>query len=157
MFATIALAVLLAGGSLIDLDGTFFLQLALFFVAFLLLRAFVFNPVMELFEAREKAIDGARRDARQLEREAARRTHEFEEELKRVRNASNRERDLLRAEGQRLAAELTGRTRADAQAALAKARARLEAEGAALRAESTKQVPVLAREIAARLLQHRTP
>ncbi|MBW2548809.1 MAG: hypothetical protein JRE82_16610, partial [Deltaproteobacteria bacterium] len=44
---------LLAEGSIIDLDGTIWIQLGLFTVAFLVFRPLIFRPMIELFEARE--------------------------------------------------------------------------------------------------------
>ena len=58
------IGVLLAGGgSPIDLDGSFFAQLAIFFAAFLILQHLVFRPVTALFDAREAAMEGAKADA----------------------------------------------------------------------------------------------
>ena len=47
---------LLSEGSIIDLDGTIWVQLGLFAVAFLLFRPLIFRPMVALFEAREKAL-----------------------------------------------------------------------------------------------------
>src|SRR5947207_11831171 len=74
-----------AQGSPIDLDGSFFIQLAIFFLAFLILRALVFRPVMDLFDARAKAIVGSREQAAHMEREAERERSQLESELRRVR------------------------------------------------------------------------
>ena len=40
------LSAVLSGGSIIDLDGTLFVQLAMFFVAFGLLYVLVFKPMV---------------------------------------------------------------------------------------------------------------
>ncbi|HJL30700.1 MAG TPA: hypothetical protein RMI62_16600, partial [Polyangiaceae bacterium LLY-WYZ-15_(1-7)] len=72
---------LLSEGSIIDLDGTFFIQFAIFWVAFFVLRSLVFKPLVAVFEEREEAIDGARRDAKQFAREASEKEAHFDKEL----------------------------------------------------------------------------
>ena len=52
MLSSFALGVLLSGGSVIDLDASIFIQMGIFFVAFFILKALVFNPTMQLFDAR---------------------------------------------------------------------------------------------------------
>jgi len=152
MELTVALSVLLSGGSMIDLDGTFFVQIGIFFVAFLVLRSLVFQPVMALFDARDAAIGGARQAARAMEQEAEDSRAKLEGELKTVRQAANAERENVRAEAQRLAREQTERARTDAEKLLTEARVKLDQEGSQVRAQMNAQVPVLASQIASKLL-----
>ena len=72
------LGALLSGGSIIDLDGTVFVQLGMFFVAFVVLYALVFKPMVAVLEAREAAIDGAKDEARHLEQEVKDKQASFE-------------------------------------------------------------------------------
>lgn len=152
MELTVALSVLLSGGSMIDLDGTFFVQIGIFFVAFFVLRSLVFKPVMELFDAREAAIDGARQAAKDMELEAETSRAKLEGELKSVRQAANEEREGVRTEAQKLAREQTERARAEAESALTSARAKLDQEAAQVRAQMNALVPNLATQIASKLL-----
>ena len=100
------LGVLLSGGSIIDLDGTVFVQLGMFFVAFLLLHALVFKPMVALLDAREQAIDGAKDEAKHLEQEVKDKQAMFESELRKVRGSAGEERERLRAEGLELERKL---------------------------------------------------
>lgn len=152
MELTVALSVLLSGGSMIDLDGTLFVQVAIFFVAFLVLRGLVFQPVMALFDARDAAIGGARQAARDMEQEAEDARAKLEGELKSVRQAANTERETVRTDAQRLAREQTERAREDAESQLKGARAKLDQEGAQVRAQMNALVPTLASQIASKLL-----
>jgi F-type H+-transporting ATPase subunit b len=152
MELTVALSVLLSGGSMIDLDGTFFLQIGIFFVAFLVLRGLVFQPVMALFDARDAAIGGARQAARDMEQEAEDSRAKLEGELKSVRLAANAEREDARNAAQRSAREQTERARTAAEKLLADARTKLDQEGSQVRAEMNALVPVLANQIASKLL-----
>ena len=62
---------LLSEGSIIDLDGTIWIQLGLFAVAFFVFRPLIFRPMVALFEAREKAIEGSKLEALRLQDEVA--------------------------------------------------------------------------------------
>jgi F-type H+-transporting ATPase subunit b len=149
--------VFLAGGSPIDLDGSFFFQLAVFFAAFFILKHLVFGPVLALFDARERAITGAKEDAETMTRDAEdKRTH-LESELARVRHAATAQRDKLRTEAQDLARKLSDTARAETAQALASARAQLEREAKNARERSLAEVPDLARKIADKLLARSAP
>jgi F-type H+-transporting ATPase subunit b len=152
MLSTIALGVLLSGESPIDIDGSFFVQLGILFVAFLILRALVFQPVMRLFDAREQAMEGSRREAGELEQKAEQARDHFEHELRRVRHQANENRERLRADAQRLARELTETARRENNATLLSAKAQLEVEAKDARKRAEVEVPTLARQITARLL-----
>ena len=152
MVASSAFGVLLSGGSPIDVDGTLLFQLGVFFFAFFILRSLVFNPVMALFEAREAAVGGAKRDADQMQADAESKRDHFEFELRRVTSESNAERDALRAEAQTLAREQTEKARAEGAKTLADAKTRLDADADKIRSEAQTSIPGLAREIASKLL-----
>lgn len=140
-------------GSLIDLDGTVFVQLALFFLAFLILRPLVFRPVIRLIEARESAIEGAVEEAKQMTSEAKDAEAEFEEEMRRVRLAAGEERDKLRTEGKKLEATVLNKVRADTAKQLAEAEATLAKEAARVRKEMQATTPSLAKDIATQILK----
>ncbi len=139
-------------GSIIDLDGTFFFQFALFWVAFVVLRKLVFHPVLAVLEAREEAIEGARQKAKRLERESAARAKEFEAELHKVRVSAGSERDKLREEARHLEETILTKVRAETDQELAEAQATMTKEAEKIRAAMATDVPLLAKEIAAKLL-----
>jgi F-type H+-transporting ATPase subunit b len=146
------LGALLSGGSIIDLDGTVFVQAAMFFVAFVLLYGLVFKPMVALLDAREQAIDGAKSEAKHLEAEVSAKQATFESELRRVRGSGNEERERLRAEGQELERTLLERVRNETQGLISEAKERLDGEARIARTELAAQRPELAREIASRVL-----
>ena len=143
---------LLSEGSIIDLDGTIWIQLSLFGIAFFLLRPLVFRPMIALFEARESAIEGSKLEALRLQDEAAAETEEFDEEMRRLRLQAGEERDRLRAEGKRLERTVLDRVREETDKQLADADAQLAGEAAKLRTEVKAAVPALAQQIASKLL-----
>jgi F-type H+-transporting ATPase subunit b len=152
MLSSLALGVILAGGSVIDLDGTIFVQLGIFFAAFFILKTLVFGPVLEVFAEREKSIGGAKQEAAKLEAEAAEKRAHFEGELRKVRASASEERERLRGEAQKLARELTDGARREATSSQKSAKDQLDREVGAVREQALREVPVLAKQIATKLL-----
>jgi F-type H+-transporting ATPase subunit b len=148
----LSFGVLLSSGSPIDLDGSFFVQLFIFFVAFLILRSLVFRPVMALFDARAQAMQGARTQASEMERGADEKREHLESELRRVRQKASEHRNELRGKAQQLARELTDRARRENSAALQSAKAQLDVEARDAQAKARAEAPTIARQIAERLL-----
>ncbi|MGD8861475.1 MAG: ATP synthase F0 subunit B [Myxococcales bacterium] len=146
------MGVLLSGGSPIDLDGSFIVQMVIFFIAFFILRSLVFQPVMALFDARDAAMDGSREEAERMEHEADEKRAHFEGELRKMRDQANAEREKLRLDAQKLARDLTEKARRENTATLSSAKAQLDLEGKDAREKATAEVPSLARKIAEQLL-----
>ena len=149
---TFLTSALLSGGSIIDLDGTIFVQLAIFFIAFFILRELIFKPMMTLFDAREEAIDGARKEAMALEQEALGKGDSFDEAMRKVRLEAGEERDKLRGEGQRLEREMLDKVRTETHRVLEDAEKQMATEAAKVRGELEAQVPIIAKQIATQLL-----
>ncbi|MEM9067548.1 MAG: ATP synthase F0 subunit B [Myxococcota bacterium] len=147
------LTAFLSGGSIIDLDGTFFFQFAIFWVAFLVLRKLVFHPIIAVIEAREEAIDGARQKARDLEKDSADREKEFATKMRSVRLGAGEERDKLRDEAKHLEDSILDKVRSETEKQMAEAHAKMASEAAKVRSEISAQTPILAKQIAAKLLQ----
>jgi F-type H+-transporting ATPase subunit b len=143
---------LLSEGSIIDLDGTIWIQLGLFAIAFLVFRPLIFRPMIALFEARENAIEGSKLEALRLQDEASAESEEFEVEMRRLRLQAGEERDRLRAEGKRLERAVLDRVRHETDKQLADADSKLGTEAAKLRADIDRSIPALARQIATKML-----
>jgi F-type H+-transporting ATPase subunit b len=143
---------LLTGGAIIDLDGTIVFQLVTFVLVFVVLRVLVFKPMLALFDARDKAIDGAKQAAKSLETDADAALKTFEAKVREAKVEAAAERDRLRADGQRLERELIAKARVDADKTLADATATMNGEAEAVRAHMKTSVPALAAQIAEKLL-----
>jgi F-type H+-transporting ATPase subunit b len=148
----LALSAALLGGAIIDLDGTFFLQLGIFLAIFAMLNWLVFRPMLALMDARETATDGAKHSARELETEAAEKLHAFETQMTAAKAELAIERERLRKDGQSLERELVSTARAEADAMLKDAAATIAEESAKVRGDIKVTVPVLAGQIAEKLL-----
>ena len=146
------LSAVLSGGSIIDLDGTLFVQLAMFFVAFGLLYVLVFKPMVAVLEAREQAIDGAREEAKQLEQDVKAKQASFDAELRKVRGSASDERERLRAEALELERKLLDTVRKETSELVEESRQRLDVEARAARGELASSRADLAREIASKVI-----
>jgi F-type H+-transporting ATPase subunit b len=146
------LGALLSGGSIIDLDGTVFVQLAMFFIAFFALYVLVFKPMVALLDARDLAIEGAKDEAKHLDAEVLEKQASFEAELKRVQGTAGEDRERLRAEGQELERKLLETVRVETTQLLNDAKTQLDSESVVARNELVAQRPELARIIASRVL-----
>jgi F0F1-type ATP synthase membrane subunit b/b' len=107
---------------------------------------------MEVFDARTAAIEGATAAAQQMEADAAQKRANFEGELRKVSLAAGEERDKQRTEAQKLGRELTEQARQQAQQVQKAAKERLDTDAAVARARTLAEVPMLAKQIAEKLL-----
>lgn len=136
----------------VDFDLSFLAQIALFGLFVVVLKPVLFDPVLRLFEEREKLTDGARATARTMDEKAAELIAKFESEIEKVRHEAAQERDRLRAETAKLEARMLEEAKADAARILAEGRTRIEREVSTLRAELEASRPALAGQIAAKML-----
>lgn len=139
-------------GALIDLDGTLLYVLLIFGLLFIGLYFVLFKPFLRLIDAREQAIDGARADAKRMQKEAREKSQKFEDELRKVRIEAGAERDRLRQEGQRLERQILDRVREETQEALASAEEQMQREATRVRSTLEQSVPAMGQSVASRLL-----
>jgi F-type H+-transporting ATPase subunit b len=142
------------GGVVVDLDVTVVGQIILFLILLVVLKPLLFEPMLKLFEEREKRIEGAKLQARKMDEASAGALAKYEAEMQSARSSGNAERDKLRAQGAKEESEILGEVRKSTAATLEDGRKRLATEMTdvrrALLAESTN----LGKELASRVLGH---
>jgi len=143
---------LLSGSPILDVDATLIVYVVVFFILFFILRAFVFRPMMALFDAREKAIDGAKKEARSLEKEAEAKLAAFEDEMAKVRIEVGAEREKMKTEARRTERQLIDKVRIETDGMIADADEKMKVEAARIRKDVAGITPALAQEIAEKLL-----
>lgn len=142
----------LAAHPLIDLDGTVFVQFALFLVVFVIANKLLFQPYLRLRERRKAGIDGARDEAERMTAQADAKLTDYEKQLTGARARANDEGRKVRAEATAHEKSVTDATRAETQKALDEATAKMRAETDAARLQLLPQANALARQIASKLL-----
>lgn len=141
-----------SGGVVVDLDITFVGQIVLFLLLFLVLKPILFDPMITLFEEREKRIGGAKDDARQLYAAADEKMAKYEEEVLVVKRQAGEERDKIRQEGQKKEQAILAKMRDETNSMVEEGRARIAKERETLRAELGTVSTQLARDIASRVV-----
>lgn len=140
------------GGVKLDFDLSFLVQMAAFAVLIVVLKPLLFEPLLRLFEERERRTDGARVLARKMDAEAGEMLQKYEAELEKVRRAAAEERERTRAEATRLEAKILAEAREESAKIIDEGRARIAAEAAATRAALATEARHIAAAIAGRVL-----
>ncbi len=140
------------GGVTVDFDASLLVHLALFLVLMVVLKPTLFDPMMRLFEEREKRIEGTRHKATKEDERSAKALAKYEAILAKAREAGSAERDSLRAEGVKREAELMTQVRAQTASTLEQGRATIAREADAARKQLQADASALAREMASRVL-----
>jgi F-type H+-transporting ATPase subunit b len=150
-------AALLVGGLApqainVDVDLTFLVPLVMIVALIFVLKPVLFDPMLRLFEERERRTEGAKAQARRVDEKSTTALAKYEAEMAAARMSANAERDKIRA--QALAREqqiLTGVRQVTAKVIEeGKRNARTEAER--IRKSLNSQTTETARELATRVL-----
>jgi F-type H+-transporting ATPase subunit b len=136
----------------VDFDATFLVQFVLFAGLTLVLKPLLFDPMLKLFEERERRIDGAKLEARRIDDKSTSALAKYESEMAKARASANAEREKLRAEAVRKEQEILGTVRAAAARTLEDGKKSALAEAERVRATLKAQSGVLARDLAGRVL-----
>lgn len=131
---------------LLDLDYSVLVQLGLFILLIAVLTQLLWKPYLRVRAERVSRVDGYRREAEQMEVNAASRLAQAEAALAEVRRIGSGERAMARAEARTREQTLIAEAQIDAQRVLANAQAKLEQTLAGERTKLATQT----REIAAR-------
>jgi F-type H+-transporting ATPase subunit b len=147
-----ALPHLLASAISVDFDLTFLAQFVIFAAFITVLKPLLFDPLLKVFEERERRTEGAKKEAREMDAQAGELRVSYEAEEEKVRQAAGRDREKLRAEVTALEARIMAEARAEAARILEVGKGRIAADVAALKTELDAARPELAAQIASRIL-----
>jgi F-type H+-transporting ATPase subunit b len=136
----------------VDVDLTFLVELVLFVGLMLVLKPLLFDPMLTLFEERERRIDGAKLQARKIDEKSASALSTYEAEMAKARTTGNAERDKIRAEGMAREQQILGAMRASTSKVIDEGKRVAHAEADKVRGALKLQSAEIAREIASRVL-----
>ncbi|MEZ4437638.1 MAG: ATP synthase F0 subunit B [Polyangiaceae bacterium] len=143
---------LLSGAVNVDLDPTFVMQIILFTAFTVLMKDLIFDPMLRVFEARERMSAGAIAEAREKDEEAIALKQDYDDKLDGVRRKAAVDREQIRAEVKALETELMADARTAMQGRLQEGLGKLEGEVATIRADLEAQRAAIAAEIATQVL-----
>ena len=147
------IALLLAAEApLIDIDGTVFIQFALFCAMFVALYALLWKPFLAVQEERGRRIDGARKDAQAMAQRADAMLRDYEAELLKAKQRGGDERKRLRDEGLAQERDVLATTRAIGEKAWADAQQRIAGQRDVARTTLQAEGSAIGLQIAARIL-----
>ena len=136
----------------LDFDLTFLAQFVLFTAFIVVMKPLLFDPLLKVFEERERRTAGAKDEARKMDERAGELLTKYEAELDKVRREAGAERERLRQEAAKLEAQIMAEARAETAKILDAGKARIAAEVTQLRKELVASQPELAAQIASRML-----
>lgn len=138
-------APLVAG--LVDLDATYFVQLGLFLLLYLLLSQVFFRPYVARLRRRAASTHGLRQQAQENDRKAREILQRIEERMAEVRQAAVAERKALAEEGSRLRDAMIARERERIQQQIEREMAEIRTLKARLLQEADRKALELAQEM----------
>jgi F-type H+-transporting ATPase subunit b len=136
----------------VDVDLTFVVQLVLFVGLTLILKPVLFDPMLKLFEERERRIDGAKVQARKIDEKSATALAKYEEEMAKARATATTEREKIRGEALQREQEILAAVRASAGKVLEDGKRAVHTEAERARAALKTDAQAIARELASRVL-----
>jgi F-type H+-transporting ATPase subunit b len=136
----------------VDFDETFLVQLVLFVALTLALKPLLFDPMLKLFEVREKLIDGAKAEARRIDEQSASALGRYEAEMAKARAKGSAERDRVRAEGVKREQQIMSSVKESTARLLEEGKRAARGEAERARAGLRVASDELAQELAARVL-----
>lgn len=126
--------------------------IVLFLILIPLANQLLFKPVFRVLDAREERIEGARRRAERLARDAEALVGRYREAVEGVRSEADRTRKQVLEEARQRHAQQVGAERAAAEERIERARAEIGSEVATARTGLRGEVERLAQEAADRIL-----
>ncbi|MCC6558706.1 MAG: ATP synthase F0 subunit B [Polyangiaceae bacterium] len=141
-----------SGAIAVDFDLSFLAQFVLFTTFIVVLKPLLFDPLLRVFEERERRTEGVKAEAREMDEKAGELLSRYEAELDKIRQTAGVERERLRKEAASLEAQVLSEARAETARFLEEGKARIAAEVAQMRKELDAAQPALAAQIASQVL-----
>jgi F-type H+-transporting ATPase subunit b len=136
----------------VDVDLTFVVELVLFVALTLVLKPILFDPMLKLFEEREKRIDGAKVQARRIDERSATALATYEAEMAKARAAATVDRDKIRADALSREQQILAAVRESTAKVLDDGKRTAHAEAERARAALNRESADVARSLAGRVL-----
>jgi F-type H+-transporting ATPase subunit b len=139
----------------LGINSTFFAELAIFFVVFVVLSHFYFRPFLQLFEARHKKTVQDREAAEKMMIEAQQRLEEYKQRLAVERAEAKKHYDTILEGAKKEEAAILAKARDEAKKVTLEAAESVSAQRDQLKAQLEKDVESLAQAISEKLLSRK--
>lgn len=135
-----------------DLDVTILIQAGIVLVLFFTLNGLLFQPILQVFEARHQKLEGARDEIERLQTLKKEDLEAYQVRMRKAADAAFAKREELRDEGRAKERELLSQVRAEIADALNEARGKIDEQEARARQSLATQVEAIAGEMASKIL-----
>jgi F-type H+-transporting ATPase subunit b len=136
----------------VDLDMTMVAHFVLFAAFVVLMKDLIFDPLLRVFEEREKRTQGAIEGARKMDEQAIQLKHEYDSRLEEIRREAALDRERIRGRLKKHETEIMTAAREAVSGKLSAGKATIDTEASAIRRDLERQRAALASEIASRVL-----
>ncbi len=136
----------------VDLDPTFFIHFILFGAFVVIMKDLIFDPMIKVFERREKMTTGEIEEGRTMDEEAIKIKEELDEKLDSIRREAAADREVVRARVKKVETELLDSARNAMTSKLDEGMSKLHTEVKAIEADLEKERAPLAAAIASKVL-----
>jgi F-type H+-transporting ATPase subunit b len=136
----------------LEVSPVFLAQFVLFGLFVSLMKPLLFDPLVRVFEERERRTEGVKAEAREMDAEAGKLAGRYEIELAKIRREAGIERERLRAETAKAEAQIMAEARAETARILEEGKASIARDVAELRKQLEAAKPELAAQLASRIL-----
>ena len=140
---------------MIELNLTLAYQIVGFFVLYFVLNTFLYKPVFETLEERDKAIAGTKKDAEVSEMELQKKLLDYENRLNEAKAKAHEERLRIRQQGLDKEREIIENARKDVQDSLIQAKTKLEGEVKSALVRLKEESKVISKDIAGKILERK--
>ncbi|MFA6032253.1 MAG: ATP synthase F0 subunit B [Myxococcota bacterium] len=137
---------------MIDLDYTVLFQVAIFLIMMAFLNKLLFKPYLKLFDEREHLVAGIKEGAVELERAFQDKSARFDQFVREATSRAAAAMEKLKAEGQVVSREMVAKARARSSSEVEKALVTVNAEAATVRTNMSKDINLIAVQIAEKVL-----
>ncbi len=138
---------------MIELNKWFFVQLVNFLFLMVILNILVFRPLLDLFQKRKEATEGALEEAKRLNEEKDRVIAEYQKELAAARDKAREIYNSLREEGLKKQKELIEAAHEEAMKEIERAQQQIKEETEKARKELGEAVRRFSEEIVKKLVE----
>lgn len=140
---------------MIEINLTLLYQIIAFFILYFVLNALLYKPVLKVINERNKNIEGAKKEASDMEAELQKRLLGYENRLSEAKAKAQEERLRIRQEGLDKEKELLGNARESSQAGLLEAKTMLEQEARSVRVRLKEESKTISKDIAEKILNRK--
>lgn len=139
-----------------EINATLVVQMAVFLLLFAFVTPVLFRPLMRLFDERDQRIEGARRQAGDLQKQVHQKIEEVELQVKDAQRNAKQTLEQLKAQASNMQREILDQARGKANEELQKARIELQNSTQKVRDELKGETTELADMVVRKFVESKT-